>query len=130
MWRTELSGSDVCVANSFLEAELLSTERTVNYHESTALIFSRHFNQFEREILHHSSGSLLSEAACSSLEPFPSLTALLKSPIVSTVQYLLWNLQAQVLDLKVTDLSHGTFQVYFTNAEIHQDAESRRPGVW
>lgn len=83
---------------SSLGAELLSTERTVNYHESTALIFSRHFNQFELEILHRSSGSLLSEAACSSLEPFSSLTALFKSPIVSTVQYLLWNLQAQVLD--------------------------------
>lgn len=40
---------------------------------SIDFFLSRHFNQFEREILPRSSGNLLSEAAGSSLEPFPSL---------------------------------------------------------
>lgn len=41
-----------------LRARLLSAEKTVNYPQSTTLIFSQRFNQFEVEILHHSPGSL------------------------------------------------------------------------
>lgn len=41
-----------------LRARLLSAEKTVNYPQSTTLIFSRRFNQFEVEILHRSPSSL------------------------------------------------------------------------